>query len=66
MFNTIGTIIRIILIFSVVIFLWFCISSIFYFTFTFIAEIEFSLLGAFYTFSITMLFRMFYPKNVFV
>lgn len=65
MFNAIGTISRIIILFFLLILVWFCISTTLYLIFIALSGVEFSLNIAFLIFAITIIFRMFYPRNVF-
>ncbi|MCG3702595.1 hypothetical protein [Aliarcobacter butzleri] len=64
--NSIGTVFRIILIFFSLVSFWLVILAIFYFLISIIFNIELSLKTYFILFSCFIIFRMFYPKNVFV
>ncbi|MDN5108270.1 hypothetical protein PJV93_10290 [Aliarcobacter butzleri] len=64
--NSIGTVFRIILIFFSLVSFWLVTLALFYFLVSTIFNIEFSLKTYFILFSCFIIFRMFYPKNVFV
>lgn len=64
--NSIGTIFRIVLIFFSLVSFWLVTLAIFYFLVSTIFNIELSLKTYFILFSCFIIFRMFYPKNVFV
>ena len=63
--NTIGTITRILMIFFTLIFFWYFCINIFYVAFTYAFDIPFSFSISLGLFAIFLIFRMFYPKNVF-
>jgi hypothetical protein len=65
MYSLVGTIFRSFSVFMVIISIWFSLISLIYFTITIIIGIEFSLQVAFLIFLITIIFRIFYPRNVF-
>ncbi|NOR58613.1 MAG: hypothetical protein GQ474_08840 [Sulfurimonas sp.] len=65
MYSLVGTIFRAFSVFMVIISIWFGLISLIYFTGTVIMGIEFSLQVALLIFLITIIFRMFYPRNVF-
>ena len=64
--NSIGTVFRIILIFFSLVCFWLLILAIFYFLISTVFNIELSLKTYFILFFCFIIFRMFYPKNVFV
>jgi hypothetical protein len=64
--NSIGTIFRIFLIFLSLVSFWLVTLAIFYLVISLIFSIEFSLKTYFILFSCFIIFRMFYPKNVFI
>ncbi len=63
--NSIGTVTRIVLIFLSLIFFWYFLISVCYSGVVFILDLEFSFSGLNILFSLFIVFRMFYPKNVF-
>ena len=64
--NSIGTVFRIVLIFFSLVCFWLVTFAIFYFLVSTIFNIELNLKTYFILFSCFIIFRMFYPKNVFV
>ncbi|WP_041654701.1 hypothetical protein [Arcobacter sp. L] len=64
--NSIGTIFRIFLIFLSLVSFWLVTLAIFYLVISLIFSIEFSFKTYFILFSCFIIFRMFYPKNVFI
>lgn len=64
--NAIGTVFRIIGIFFSLITIWYIIVALAYFTVCFIGGFSFSLATSFILLGVFLVFRMFYPKNVFV
>lgn len=63
--NAIGTLFIIGFIFLTLILFWMTLTALFYVTVCFLFEFRFSLKIYFLLFFAIMLFRMFYPKNVF-
>lgn len=63
--NALGTLLRIGVIFISLFLLWFIPTMGVYYLICFVSGMEFSLQGSFYLFSLVILFRAFYPKNVF-
>ena len=64
--NAIGPDFRIIGIFFSLIFIWYIIVALAYFTVCLIGGYSFSLATSFILLGVFLVFRMFYPKNVFV
>ncbi|WP_138625974.1 hypothetical protein [Aliarcobacter butzleri] len=64
--NSIGTVFRIVLIFFSLVSFWLLTLAIFYFLVSTIFNIDINLKTYFILFSCFIIFRMFYPKNVFV
>jgi hypothetical protein len=64
--NAVGIVLRIFGIFSLLIFLWVFGIFIVYLVICYIFNITPTLFGYLLSFCVTILFRMFYPKNVFV
>ena len=64
--NAIGTLFRIVMIFLTLICFWYVSVSLIYFGFTLLTSFEFSVQNSFILFGVFILFRMFYPKNVFL
>lgn len=63
--NAFGTALRIFGIFCIVILFWFVLTNFFYFLAILFFDMTFSWSVAFSIFAIFVLFRSFYPKNVF-
>ena len=63
--NAIGTVFRIGLIFISLIFIWFTPIFIGYYLLSLVFGMTFSLSDALFIFTVVVLIRMFYPKNVF-
>jgi len=63
--NAIGTVFRIVLIFLSLIAIWLIPLTIIYYLIALVLGIGFSFLSVIYLFLGIMIFRMFYPKNVF-
>ena len=64
--NSIGTIFRIVFIFFSLITIWFIPIAIGYYCITLLLGISFSFYNTMYLFVGVMVFRMFFPKNVFI
>jgi len=62
--NSIGTILRIVLIFLSVVLVWFIPILISYYVICLVLGIEFTIIGSLYVFGVVIVIRAFYPKNV--
>ena len=64
--NTIGTIVIAGLLLITLILGWFLFSALIYFLITLILDLKFSLINVSYLFLGIIIFKAFYPKNVFI
>ncbi len=63
--NSLGTVARVVMIFFSLIFFWYFLIALCYSAVVFIFGLEFSLFSLNILFALFIVFRMFYPKNVF-
>lgn len=63
--NTIGTILRVMVVFFILISIWYFVSNIIYFIAIVLFGLDFDFIISMYILFFIFLFRAFYPKNVF-
>jgi hypothetical protein len=63
--NAIGTVLRILFIFISLISIWMITSAIVYIALAYLFDFELSLRTYFISFAVIIIFKIFYPKNVF-